>query len=49
MVVWYYHLYVAPPVDAGYGLYVGAAVTLAAVVLSVLAMAAAWSEEGGRS
>lgn len=49
MVAWYYHLYVASPVDAGYGLYVGAAVTLAAVGLSVLAMASAWSETGGRS
>jgi hypothetical protein len=42
--LWYFRLYVAPPIAAGYGLYVGAAATVIAVVLSVLAMVAAWSE-----
>jgi hypothetical protein len=45
---WYYRLYVAPPIAAGYGLYVGGAVIVVAVVLSVLAMLAAWSEAGRR-
>jgi hypothetical protein len=45
---WYYRLYVAPPIAAGYGLYVGGAVVAVAVVLSVFAMAAAWSEAGRR-
>jgi hypothetical protein len=45
---WYYRLYVAPPITAGYGLYVGGAVIVVAVVLSVLAMLAAWSEAGRR-
>jgi hypothetical protein len=43
LAVWYYRLYVYPPVSAGYGLYVGIAVAAAAVLLSVWAMAAAWS------
>ena len=38
LTVWYYRLYVYPPVSAGYGLYVGAAAAIAAVVLSVWAM-----------
>ncbi|MDT5104956.1 MAG: hypothetical protein QOI25_2469 [Mycobacterium sp.] len=41
---WYFRLYVAPPIAAGYGFYVGGAATALAVVLSVLAMIAAWSE-----
>jgi hypothetical protein len=41
---WYFRLYVAPPVAAGYGFYIGGAATAVAVVLSVLAMVAAWSE-----
>ncbi len=41
--VWYYRLYVYPPVSAGYGLYTAGAVALAAVLLSVWAMLAAWS------
>jgi hypothetical protein len=41
--VWYYRLYVYPPVSAGYGLYVGIVIAAAAVVMSVWAMAAAWS------
>jgi hypothetical protein len=43
LTVWYYRLYVYSPVSAGYGLYLGAAVAIAAVLLSVWAMAAAWS------
>lgn len=43
LVLWYYRLYASPPVAPGYGLYVGAAVTALAVVLSVLTMVAAWS------
>ncbi|MCH9731542.1 MAG: hypothetical protein K0U84_18025 [Actinomycetia bacterium] len=39
---WYYRLYVYPPVSAGYGLYVGGAVALASVLLSVWTMLAAW-------
>ncbi len=38
---WYYHLNVSPPVSAGYGLYIGAACALAAVVCSVWALVAA--------
>jgi len=38
---WYYHLNVSPPVSAGYGLYVGAACALAAVVCSVWALVVA--------
>jgi hypothetical protein len=41
---WYFRLYVAPPIAAGYGFYIGGAATAVAVVLSVLAMVAAWSE-----
>src|SRR5262245_1345035 len=43
LTVWYYRLYVYSPVSAGYGLYVGAAAAVCAVVLSVWAMVAAWS------
>lgn len=43
LTMWYYRLYVYSPVSAGYGLYLGAGAALAAVVLSVWAMAAAWS------
>jgi hypothetical protein len=45
---WYFRLYVAPPIAAGYGFYVGGAATALAVVLSVLAMVAAWSEASRR-
>jgi hypothetical protein len=48
LAVWYFRLYVAPPIAAGYGLYVGAAATVVAVVLSVLAMVVAWSEADRR-
>ncbi|MCV7150793.1 hypothetical protein [Mycolicibacterium pyrenivorans] len=43
LAVWFYRLYVYPPVSAGYGLYVGGAVASAAALLSVWAMLAAWS------
>lgn len=42
LAVWYYRLYVYPPVSAGYGLYVGGGVALAAVLLSVWTMLSAW-------
>jgi hypothetical protein len=45
---WYFRLYVAPPIAAGYGFYIGGAATAVAVVLSVLAMVAAWAEGSGR-
>ncbi|GLP73841.1 hypothetical protein TUM20983_09510 [Mycobacterium antarcticum] len=48
LVLWYYRLYVAPPVAAGYGLYVGGGAVLACAVLSVVAMVAAWSGMGRR-
>ena len=44
LAAWYYRLYVYPPVSAGYGLYVGGAVAVAAVLLSVWTMLAAWSD-----
>ena len=43
LAVWYYRLYVYPPISAGYGLYVGVAIAGVAILLSVWAMAAAWS------
>jgi hypothetical protein len=45
---WYFRLYVAPPIAAGYGFYIGGAATAVAVVLSVLAMVASWSEGSRR-
>jgi hypothetical protein len=44
--MWYYRLYVHPPVAAGYGFYIGAAVTVFAIVLSVWAMVVAWAAMG---
>lgn len=46
LTMWYYRLYVYSPVSAGYGLYLGAGAALAAVLLSVWAMVAAWSAAG---
>lgn len=46
LTMWYYRLYVYSPVSAGYGLYLGAGAALIAVLLSVWAMAAAWSAPG---
>ena len=45
---WYFRLYVAAPIAAGYGFYIGGAATAVAVVLSVLAMVAAWSDGSRR-
>ena len=49
LAVWYYRLYVYPPVSAGYGFYVGIVIAGAAVLVSVWAMAAAWSAANARS
>lgn len=49
LTMWYYRLYVNGPVSAGYGLYISAAVTAIAIVLSVWAMVAAWAAAGRRS
>ncbi len=46
LTMWYYRLYVYTPVSAGYGLYLGAAAAVCAVLLSVWAMFAAWSAVG---
>jgi len=43
LTVWYYRLYVYDTVSAGYGLYLGAAMGIAAVLLSVWTMLAAWA------
>jgi hypothetical protein len=43
LTVWYYRLYVYDAVSAGYGLYLGAVAAIAAVLLSVWAMVAAWA------
>ena len=43
LTMWYYRLYVYSPVSVGYGLYLGAAAAVFAVLLSVWAMIAAWS------
>ena len=42
LAVWYYRLYVYPPVSAGYGLYMAGSVALVAALLSVWTMFAAW-------
>lgn len=49
LTMWYYRLYVHPPVAAGYGLYIGAVVTVFAIVLSVWAMVVAWAAAGRRA
>src|ERR1700752_3146655 len=49
LTMWYYRLYVYSPVSAGYGLYLGAAAAVCAVVLSVWAMVAAWTAVTGVS
>ena len=43
LTIWYYRLYVYSPVSAGYGLYLGAAAAVFAVLLSVWTMVGAWS------
>uniref|UniRef100_UPI0032B2D69F hypothetical protein n=1 Tax=uncultured Mycolicibacterium sp. TaxID=2320817 RepID=UPI0032B2D69F len=42
LAVWYYRLYVYPPVSAAYGLYVAGSVASVAAVLSVWTMLAVW-------
>ncbi len=42
LALWYYRLYVYPPVSAGYGLYIAGAVAVVAALLSVWAMLSAW-------
>lgn len=49
LTMWYYRLYVHPPVSAGYGFYIGAAVTGIAIVVSVWAMVVAWAAVRRRS
>lgn len=49
LTVWYYRLYVYDPVSAGYGLYLGAVAAIAAMLLSVWAMVAAWAGAAGTS
>ena len=49
LTVWYYHINVHPPVSAGYGLYIGAAVAIAAVLCSVWALVASLSSSGRTS
>ena len=46
LTVWYYHINVHPPVSAGYGLYIGAAVAIAAVPCSVWSLAASMYSVG---
>ncbi len=43
LTLWYYRLYVYPPVSAGYGLYLGVVTAVVAVVLSVWTMVTAWA------
>ncbi|MCV7430649.1 hypothetical protein [Mycolicibacterium bacteremicum] len=42
LIAWYFRLYVQAPVAVGYGMYVAAGMTVAAVVLSVMTMVVAW-------
>jgi hypothetical protein len=42
LAVWFYRLYVYPPVTAGYGLFVAGGAGLAAMLLSVWTMLAGW-------
>jgi hypothetical protein len=43
LAMWYHHLYVSPPVSAGYGFYIGAAGAVAAVACSAWAVVASLS------
>ncbi|MGX9787973.1 hypothetical protein [Mycobacterium sp. MMS18-G62] len=43
LTMWYYRLYVYPPVAAGYGLYLGVVFAAVSVLLSVWTMVAAWA------
>ncbi|MDI3315439.1 MAG: hypothetical protein QJR12_14545 [Mycobacterium sp.] len=42
LTVWYYSLNVSPPISAGYGLYLGAASVLGAVICSLWALICSW-------
>jgi hypothetical protein len=42
LTVWYYNLNVSPPVSAAYGLYIGAASVVGAVICSVWALISSW-------
>lgn len=44
LIGWYFRLYVQAPVAIGYGMYLAAAMTVLAIVLSVLAMVVAWGQ-----
>jgi hypothetical protein len=46
MTTLFYHLYVHPPIAAAYGFYIGAVVTVIAIVLSIWAMVVAWAAAG---
>jgi hypothetical protein len=48
LTAFYYRLYVYTPVSAGYGLYIGGVAAIAAALLSVWAMVAAWSAAGAQ-
>jgi len=45
LTVAYYQQKVHPPVDAAYGLYIGAVATAIAAICSVWALLSAWSSE----
>jgi len=47
LAVWYYRLYVYPPVTAGYGLYIAGGAGLVAMLLSVWTMLAGWKDTKG--
>ncbi|WP_395310057.1 hypothetical protein V4U86_04305 [Mycobacterium sp. AMU20-3851] len=44
LIGWYFRLYVHAPVAVGYGMYLGAAVTVLAIVGSVATMVVAWRQ-----
>lgn len=48
LVGWYYYLYVAEPVSAGLGLWIGGAAVVIAVVLSLLTMVEGWAKASRR-
>ena len=43
LAVWYYRLYVASPISAGFGFYIAVVAGVVAAVLSVLTMIVAWA------
>ena len=46
LALWFYRLYVYPPVTAAYGLYLAGGVAAAAVVLSIWTMVSGWRSAG---